>query len=170
MLKTGQKAPHFRGPDQHGVEVDLDRLREKGPVVLYFYPKDFTRGCTQQACQLRDSHAELDSLGATVVGVSVDDPETHRRFAAEHGLRHSLLSDENREIARAYGALQPLGLFAKRVTFVLDRSGTIRGVFHHELRIGRHVDQVRRLLEQLQAESPGASSSETPAEQSESAS
>jgi peroxiredoxin Q/BCP len=151
MLKTGDRAPSFRGPDQHGRDVSLDELVKNGPVVLYFYPKDFTRVCTDQACMFRDVRSELAGQGVQVVGVSVDDEGSHGRFAAQHGVDFPLLSDKNREIARAYGALQPFGVFAKRVTFVIDQGGIIRGVFHHELSAKRHLEGVRTILHHLQA-------------------
>lgn len=149
MLNVGDRAPSVRGRDQNGELVALDEFRGKGPVVLYFYPKDFTRVCTQEACLFRDAHGELQGLGAEVIGVSLDDEETHRRFAEKYRLGFHLLADEDKSIARAFGVLRLFNLFTKRVTFVIDREGIIRGVFHHELSAQKHVDSVRALLATL---------------------
>jgi peroxiredoxin Q/BCP len=152
VLEVGAVAPPFAGRDQHGREIRSEELIARGPVVLYFYPRDFTPGCTQQACLFRDAFEELQGLGATIVGVSGDPAHRHQRFAAVHGIPFSLLSDEDRSLARAYGVLRPLGLGARRVTYVIGRDGRIRGAFHHEIAISRHVKQVRALLEKLRGE------------------
>lgn len=149
MLKVGDTAPPFRGPDQEGREVSLETLLEGGPVVLFFYPKDFTRVCTQEACLFRDSYDELAEQGVSVVGVSVDDEVTHRRFADRHSIDYPLLSDKNREISRAYETLHAFGLFNKRITFVIGTDRIIRGRFHHELNAEKHLRDVRALLTEL---------------------
>jgi len=149
MLKVGDRAPAFEAEDGDGNPVSLDGLLEKGPLVLYFYPKDFTPVCTREACFFRDNHTELADLSATVVGVRTDDPGSHRAFARVHDLPFPLLSDPDRRIARDYGAVGALGLRTLRVTYVIDRAGTVRGVFHHELRARKHVDAVRDLLPTL---------------------
>lgn len=151
MLKVGDRAPSIRGRDQHGQEIALDALTSKGPVVLYFYPKDFTRVCTQEACLFRDSHSEFQGLGAEIVGVSLDREETHKRFAEKHQLNFHLLADPDKSIARAFGVLrlETFNLFTKRATFVIDREGIIRAVLHHELSAQKHVDGVRRALAAL---------------------
>jgi thioredoxin-dependent peroxiredoxin len=151
MLQVGDQAPPFQGADQAGREVALDALVQKGPVVLYFYPKDFTRVCTQQACMFRDAYSELKDQAAEVVGVSVDGDETHRRFAQKHDVGFPLLSDKSRRISRDYGVQRLFGLFTKRVTFVIDREQRIRGVFHHEMSARKHLDEVRRCLADLSA-------------------
>lgn len=149
MLDVNDEAPDFQGSDQAGRQIALQDLLQRGPVVLYFYPKDFTPGCTQEACFFRDAYDELKDQGAEVVGVSVDGEDTHRRFAEKHGLAFPLLSDKDRRISRDYGAQRLFGLFTKRVTFVIDRERRIRGVFHHELNPGRHLEDVRRCLASL---------------------
>src|SRR5262245_10013148 len=149
MLAVGDRAPDFMGRDQEGQAVSLGELTRDGPLVLYFYPKDFTRGCTKEACYFRDSHAEMRKLDAQVVGVSIDSEESHQRFAQKHGLQFRLVADSDKTIARAYDVLVPFGLFTKRVTYVIDREQRIRGVFHHEIAVGKHVERVRQLLEEL---------------------
>ena len=152
MLEIGQQAPAFSGRDQNGNEVRSEDLLAKGPVVLYFYPKDFTPGCTKEACLFRDAFEDLQGLGATIVGVSADSGESHKKFAERYQLPFSLLSDESRALARDYGIVRPLGLGARRATFVIGRDGKIRGVFHHEISMSRHVTDVQTLLTRMQGE------------------
>lgn len=149
MLEVGQQAPAFSGRDQNGNEIRSEDLLAKGPVVLYFYPKDFTPGCTREACMFRDAFEDLQGHGATIVGVSADSGESHKRFAERYQLPFSLISDESRALARDYAIVRPLGLGARRVTFVIDRDKTIRGVFHHEISMSRHVTDVQSLLKTM---------------------
>lgn len=147
MLQIGDLAPHFSGPDQDGNTVNLEDLCQKGPVVLYFYPKDFTPLCTKEACLFRDIFADLE--GVSVVGVSTDDEATHKRFAVEHNLNFMLVSDANRSISSAYKARGLMGFMTKRVTFLIDTTQRIRGVYHHELSAKKHVDDVKTGLAAL---------------------
>lgn len=146
MLSVGDQAPDFEGIDQSGKRWTLDELVKDSSIVLYFYPKDFTLVCTKEACLFRDAHEELSRSGVRVVGVSHDDTETHAKFAKHHRLPFPLLSDPDKKIAAAYEARQLLGLFPKRVTYVIDREKRIRGVFHHELSAQKHLDDVRRVV------------------------
>ncbi|AKF06809.1 peroxiredoxin [Sandaracinus amylolyticus] len=152
MLEIGQQAPAFSGRDQNGQDVRSEDLLAKGPVVLYFYPKDFTPGCTREACMFRDAFEDLQGHGATIVGVSADSGESHKRFAERYQLPFSLLSDPDRKLARDYAIVRPLGLGARRVTFVIGRDGKIRGVFHHEISMSRHVTDVKDLLTRMQGD------------------
>lgn len=149
MLQVGTKAPAFEGRDQRGNTVKSADLLAKGPVILYFYPKDFTPGCTKEACMFRDAFEDLEGLGASVVGVSMDSEASHQKFAQEHRLPFSLLSDPDRALAKKYDIVRPLGLGANRVTFVIAKDGTIRGAFHHELSMSKHVAESRALLVRL---------------------
>ncbi len=151
MLQLGATAPDFRATDQAGVEHTLASLLATGPVVLYFYPKDFTLVCTRQACAFRDEHTALVSQGVKIVGVSRDTVESHRRFADAHQVPFPLLADPNQVICRAYDVLGLLGLVLKRVTYVIDQGSVIRGVFHHELSAGKHLEDVRASLEALRS-------------------
>lgn len=128
---VGEKAPAIRLQDQHGKWVTLDEQKGKW-VVLYFYPKDQTPGCTTQACEFRDDVFAFRKANAVILGVSVDDVESHRKFAEEHGLPFSLLADATRETARRYGVLIQRGNaeLARRDTFLIDPSGKI--VKHYE--------------------------------------
>lgn len=149
MKKVGEQAPDFEARDHRGRTVSLGAATARGPVVLYFYPRDFTPVCTQQACLFRDAYEELTDVAAEVIGVSLDGEDSHGRFAERHGLPFPLLADTEKAIAKAYGVVQLFGLFTKRVTFVIDRDRTIRGVFHHELNAGKHLENVRSLLLEL---------------------
>lgn len=142
----------FEGVAADGTRVSLGELLGRKNVVLYFYPKDFTAVCTREACLFRDAYEELAAADTVVIGVSLDDASTHRRFAEEHKLNFVLLADEGGAIAKAYGAVGMLGgllSMARRVTFVIDKQGIIRGVFRHELSAQKHLDDVRAQLASL---------------------
>ena len=109
MLRIGDKAPDFSGRDQNGQEIRSRDLLAKGPVVIYFYPKDFTPGCTQEACMFRDAFADLDAKGAAIVGVSLDSEASHKRFSDTHGLPFSLLADTDKAIAKRFDVLRLFG-------------------------------------------------------------
>lgn len=149
MLALGTAAPTLDAVDHHGKPLRSAELLAKGPLVVYFYPKDFTPGCTREACMFRDAYAELDGQGATIVGISMDDDASHNRFAERYQLPFSLVADPKFAIARQWGVARPLGLGAWRVTYVMDTTGKIRGAFHHEISMSKHVTEVRELLEQL---------------------
>lgn len=141
-LKTGDPLP----PPPEGTSWP------PGPLVIYFYPKDFTGVCTKEACQFRDIYDVLrKDFGAELIGVSRDSEESHERFKAEHRLPFRLIADRAGTLSKAFGVERLWGLipFVKRVTFVADKAGVIRGVFHHELDAARHVRDVRECLETL---------------------
>lgn len=149
VIEVGQPAPAFEAIDHRGARFSLAEARARGPVVVYFYPRDFTPGCTREACMFRDAFAELDGLGATIVGVSVDDDESHRRFAERYQLPFSLVSDPDHSLAKRFGIRRPLGLGASRVTFVIDRAGVVRTAIHSEISMSRHVKETRAALASL---------------------
>jgi peroxiredoxin Q/BCP len=148
--KLGERAPDFTLPGPGGTSVHLADLLGKGPVVVYFYPKDETAGCTAEACAFRDAYEDFGSAGAQVVGISRDDPESHRRFAAHHRLPFLLLSDPTGEVHDRYGVASRLGgILRDRVTFVVDREGVVRHVFSSGLRMRAHVDESLAIVRQL---------------------
>nr|BCX01007.1 MAG: peroxiredoxin [Bacteroidota bacterium] len=149
--RVGDPAPDFEAPATNGKTIRLSALKGKW-VVLYFYPKAFTPGCTAQSCSLRDGYAEIEKFGAVVLGVSLDDLETQKRFKAEHRLPFELISDADKKIARAYGVLAPMGLFAQRKTFVIDPQGRIAYIFE-KVDTARHEQEVRQVLAQLTGQS-----------------
>lgn len=148
-LKVGDRVPEFTLPDQDGKPVSLGELLAEGCLVLYFYPKDDTPGCTAEACTFRDEHHVFAEAGACVVGVSSDDVESHRRFADKHRLPFRLLSDRDGELRKRFGVPKTLGLLAGRVTYVIDAQGVIRDVFSSQLRARNHVEQALRLVRSL---------------------
>ena len=148
-LTTGNQAPDFTLKDQNGVEHSLSGIRGK-PLVLFFYPKDDTPGCTIQACSFRDSSAAFQELGAEVWGISGDDAISHRRFATRHGLNFPLLVDRNNSLRRSLGVPKALGLVPGRVTYVVDGEGVIRHVFSNLLDGPAHVREAERVISSLQ--------------------
>lgn len=146
ILQKGEDAPDLALPDQDGESVNLSSLWAEGPLILFFYPQDHTLGCTQQACAFRDGYAELQRAGAEVVGISSDDASSHRRFREEHRLPYRLLSDEEGKARKAYGVKKTLGVLPGRVTFVIDRGGTVLSVFNSQLQFRQHFRQALRTL------------------------
>jgi peroxiredoxin Q/BCP len=144
-VKEGVQAPAFEAQDQHGAVVRLADFQGKSAVVLYFYPKDDTPGCTAQACSLRDGFLALQAAGAVVLGVSADTGQSHKAFAEKFHLPFSLLADPDKRIIGAYGVRMPLLGFAKRVTFLIDRQGIVRKVIR-DTRTKDHDQQVLAFL------------------------
>jgi len=151
MPAKNDQAPDFSGLLADGRQLRLRDYRGRRHVVLYFFPKDFTPGCTKEACGFRDRRAELAKLDAEIVGVSTDTPEKHGRFAETYGLPYPLVSDRDAGIAGAYG-VQRLGgwLPSKRVTFVIGKDGVIHDVIRSELNIDKHIDEAIAALKKLQ--------------------
>jgi peroxiredoxin Q/BCP len=151
-VQVGDKAPDFTLPSQSGEQVRLyDRLGER-VVVLYFYPKDNTRGCTAEACAFRDSHEVFTDAGAEVIGVSSDSSDRHAAFAGRHNLPFTLLSDRGGRVRKSYGVPAVLGVVPGRVTYVIDREGTVRHVFNSLTNIGQHVGDALDVVKRLQAD------------------
>lgn len=146
MLSAGELAPDFTLPDQDDRPRSLRELANGGPLILYFYPADFTPGCTREACDLRDLHSKILSAGLKVVGISPQDPESHRRFRAEHSLPFTLLSDQDKSVIRAYDVDGPLGIGVRRATFLLDGKCRIVDAVLADLRISRHQEFVQRAV------------------------
>jgi thioredoxin-dependent peroxiredoxin len=150
MLKVGTPAPPLRAQTTLGVHFELADVRGK-LVVLYFFRRAFTPNCTVETKGFRDNYPDLRALGALVVGVSTDDLETQCRFAAEHRVSFPMIADTDRVISQAYDVFFPLLPVSHRVTYVIDREGTIAGVFNHEFAVVRHLDEVLRFVRQLAA-------------------
>lgn len=154
ILAEGTAAPPFTGRTEAGETIRLTDYAGKSVVVLYFYPADFTPGCTEQACAFRDAYQDLRDAGAVVLGISADPDASHRKFSATYRLPFPLINDSERVIARAYGVLRLGGLvpMPKRVTYVIDRKGVIRLAAHHEIRMRQNVEEVREILRTIQEE------------------
>ncbi|MCY9783689.1 peroxiredoxin [Nocardiopsis sp. EMB25] len=151
-IQVGDKAPDFTLPSQSGDPVRLyDRLGER-TVVLYFYPKDDTPGCTAEACAFRDSHEVFTDAGAEVIGISSDSAERHAAFADRHKLPFTLVSDEGGKVRKSYGVPSMLGLLPGRVTYVIDGQGTVRHVFNSMTVIDKHVEEALEVVRGLQTE------------------
>jgi peroxiredoxin Q/BCP len=153
MLKAGNKAPSFTLQDQHGKTISLSDFAGQ-PVVLYFYPKDMTPGCTQEACDFRDSLSQLNSLKAVVLGVSKDSVDLHKRFAEKYGLNFSLLADVDGKACEAYGVWQEKSLYGRkfmgivRATFIIGPDQTIKKVYP-KVKVQGHVDEIIEDLKNL---------------------
>lgn len=138
MLDRGAKAPEFELADQDGRRHTLKSLLAEGPLILYFYPADFTPGCTKEACSFRDLHQELMKAKLRVVGVSPQDVDSHRRFAERHDLNFPLLADPDKTVVKAYDLDGPLGFGVRRGTYLIGRDGRIVDSVLADLRIGAH--------------------------------
>ncbi len=146
MLKNGTQAPAFTLPDADGTDVSLGDLVAEGPLVLYFYPADFTPGCTKEACAIRDMHGDLLASGLRIVGVSPQDGDSHRHFAEQHELPFPLLSDVGKRVIKDYDVDGPLGFGVRRGTYLIDGSGTIVDGVLADLSIGRHIESIERAI------------------------
>ena len=147
MLDTDDKAPEFTLPDQDGHDISLTALLKDVPAILYFYPADFTPGCTREACSIRDLHRELTRAGITVAGISPQSPESHKRFREKHSLPFTLLADEKKEVIRMFGVNGPLGFWVQRVTYLVDQNRVIKGRVKAHFSIGEHEDFIKRAIE-----------------------
>jgi len=149
----GKAAPAFSVPDQDGKAVTLKEFKGR-PVVLYFYPKDFTSGCTQEACDFRDSWKRVAATGAVLLGVSRDKPELHKKFVAEYKLPYRLLADTDEKLCKKYDVMRQKSLYGRkyigvdRSTFIIDTTGKVRKVFR-KVKVAGHVDEVLAAVKAL---------------------
>jgi peroxiredoxin Q/BCP len=148
-VEVGSMAPDFTLPSQSGKMMSLEDFLGKKPVVLFFYPKDETPGCTKQACAFRDDFEEFGKLDAEVIGISSDSVESHRSFVVKHNLPFTLLSDEGGKIRKLYGVPSAFGLFPGRVTYVMDEEGVVRHIFSSQLGVEQHVEEALKALRSL---------------------
>ena len=150
MINVVEKAPDFALPSQMGDNVTLSEYFAEKNVVLYFYPKDESIGCTKEACKFRDNYDVFADLGAEVLGVSSQSVESHKSFATHHGLPFILLSDEKNEVRKLYGVSG--GVFPGRVTFIIDKKGVVRHVFNSQFQPEKHIDEALAVLRKLDEE------------------
>ncbi|MEM7082642.1 MAG: peroxiredoxin [Pseudomonadota bacterium] len=146
MLKIGSDAPDFTLPDQDGNPVTLSDTLKTGPVLLYFYPADFTPGCTKEACMIRDAHTEILDVGVTVLGVSAQDEDSHSRFQQQHNLPFTLLADTDHVVAKQYKANGLFGV-TKRITYLISPKGKIDDAVNAMFKISAHEELLNEALE-----------------------
>jgi peroxiredoxin Q/BCP len=147
-VKAGDPAPDFEGPTSDGSRLGLKDFLGKKNVVLYFYPKDDTPGCTKEACSFRDNLQPIRDMGAEIIGVSLDSIQSHSKFASKYGLSFPLISDKEKRIANAYGVLKDTGTSTNRVTFIIDKTGRVAKVFP-KVDVTKHTGEVMSALKEL---------------------
>ena len=150
-IGVGAAAPDFTKTTQDGDTISLSQYRADKTVVLYFYPKDETPGCTAEACTFRDSFEDFVEAGAVVIGVSQDSEQSHKKFAEHHRLPFLLVSDRDKALQKAYGVPKTMGLLPGRVTYVIDREGTVQHVFNSQLNAKKHVREALDVVKRLGA-------------------
>ena len=152
MLKEENKAPDFSGKNQDGKSIKLSSYKTKKNIVLYFYPKDMTPGCTTEACDFRDQFKKFKNT--IILGVSADSPERHQKFIDKYKIPFELIADENKKISEKYGVWQEKKLYGKtfmgivRSTFIIDKSGVVQKIFS-KVRVKGHVDEVLEILKKI---------------------
>lgn len=146
MLKTGTKAPDFSLSDENGEIRTLNEYLANGPLILYFYPADFTPGCTKEACSIRDLHDDIIGSGLQVVGISPQSAQSHTEFKEKHHLPFPLLADEDKVAVKAYDVNGPLGIGVRRATFLIDTKGVIQDAVLADVFIGQHTDFITKAI------------------------
>lgn len=146
-VKVGDTAPNFTLPSQVGNTVSLRDFIGKKNIVLYFYPKDYSPGCTIEACSFRDSYEVFKDAGAEVIGVSSDSAQSHQQFAAQHKLPFVLLSDGDGAVRKLYGVPATLGLMPGRVTYIIDKQGIVRNIFSAQFTPEKHIEEALKTLQ-----------------------
>lgn len=146
MLESGSKAPEFVLENDQGGESSLTDLLKDGPLILYFYPADFTPGCTKEACSIRDIHNDIQAVGLRVAGVSPQDAESHQRFRDEHNLPFTLLSDPDKVAIKMYDVDGPFGVGVRRATFLISQDRVIQDAMMADVRIGRHKEFIEKAV------------------------
>ena len=146
MLKPESSAPEFILPDEDGNDVSLSDLLQNGPLILYFYPADFTPGCTKEACSIRDVHSDIEAVGLQVVGISPQDGASHARFRKEHKLPFALLSDTEKVAIRMYDVDGPFGIGVRRVTYLISQGKKIQEALQADVLINRHKEFIDKAI------------------------
>lgn len=146
MLEAGARAPEFELANDQGGETTLSELLQNGPLILYFYPADFTPGCTKEACSIRDIHNDIQSVGLQVAGISPQDADSHQRFRDEYDLPFTLLSDPEKVAIKMYDVDGPFGVGVRRATFLINQDRTIQDAIMADVRIGRHDEFIKKAV------------------------
>lgn len=150
-VKVGDIAPDFSLPTPSGSTVSLRDFRGQKPVILYFYPKDDTPGCTVESCAFRDQYEVFKTAGAEVIGISGDSRDSHQKFAAKYNLPFILLSDQGDKVRKQYGATTAFGLIPGRVTYVIDKDGIVQQVFDSMFNFKGHIEEALKTLQKIKA-------------------
>jgi peroxiredoxin Q/BCP len=148
-VKVGDTVPDFTLSSQSGSPVSLKDFYGSKWVVLYFYPKDDTPGCTTESCAFRDQYEVFKAAGAEVIGISADSPESHQRFATKHQLPFTLLSDSGNKVRQLYGVPATFGLLPGRVTYVIDQHGVVQNIFNSQFNFKGHIEESLKILQEL---------------------
>lgn len=156
MLQTGVKAPEFTLPDERGIDISLASLLCDGPMILYFYPADFTPFCTREACSIRDMHDDIVSAGIRIAGISPQAGASHLRFKERYELPFQLLSDPEKRVVRMYDVDGPFGVRIRRATYLIAKDATIEAALLADFKVSRHEEFIRKAIE-LRGKSPSRS-------------
>ncbi|MFA9392339.1 MAG: peroxiredoxin [Prolixibacteraceae bacterium] len=149
-VAIGDKAPVFQLNNQYGERYDIESVLGKKKLVIYFYPKDETLGCTAEACSFRDAYSKFAALNCEIIGISSDDEESHRKFAIKHRLGFILLSDPGNRVRKRFGVPTSFfGLLPGRVTYVIDENGIVQSIFNSQLFATKHISEALKLVEKL---------------------
>jgi peroxiredoxin Q/BCP len=151
MLKVGDLAPDFALPDQSGKMITLSYWKGKSHLVLFFYPKDHSPGCTMESCSFRDNYSAFQAEGAQIIGISTDSSASHKIFADTHHLPYPLLSDVKGLVSKQYGVKKTFGFLPGRASFVVDHNGIVRHALSSQFQIQRHVDETLKEVKKLNA-------------------
>ena len=146
MLKPGDVAPEFILPGEDGQEISLTKLLQDSALILYFYPADFTPGCTKEACAIRDIHDDILSVGLKVLGISPQDEDSHHRFKEEHNLPFTLVSDPDKVAIKMYDVDGPLGYGVRRITYLVNQGQKIQAAIQANLQIGQHTEFIKKAV------------------------
>lgn len=142
-------APGFTLPSQDGSMVSLSQFLGKKTIVLFFYPKDESYGCTKEACSFRDNYEVFQEAGAELIGISADDQASHKSFASHHKLPFILLSDPERKVAGLYNVGKTMGLIPGRATYVIDKKGVIRKIFSSQFNFQKHIEEAIKIVKEI---------------------
>lgn len=149
-IQIGDKCPSFTLPNQRGELIHIDDLIGQKLLVIYFYPKDETSGCTAEACSFRDSYEDFSAMGCEVIGISSDSISAHEQFAARHRLNFTLLADTKKEVRKAFGVPANLfGLIPGRVTYIIDKKGIVRSIHNSQTNAEGHIEAAKQAIQTL---------------------
>jgi thioredoxin-dependent peroxiredoxin len=148
-VQVGDRVPTFSLPTQSGNTVNFEDFIGKSTVVLYFYPKDDTPGCTAEACSFRDSYEVFKQAGAEVIGISSDSAESHQKFASKHSLPFVLISDKGGVVRKLFGVPSTMGILPGRVTYIIDKQGIVQHIFNDMLNAQKHITEALKVVKEI---------------------